>query len=1228
VRVIRCPLCREPLPWTAHYCASCGQPLSSQDSPLREDDSTITFKKPLARQRPRTLRVPSFYALQDNAFDNGQPVQVARVEGDAKAIPTFNISLTDNDRIAQQRIEEWLSEAELSDEQIRRATWQKVVTRPSRAVAPPAVPIVMPIKPATPVTPVPLTMTPPATPAPLASATTPDTPVTPVSPVTPRAQSGPLLGFASPVKWHLQRPPVIPRVTTWVTAIVILALLLGGAFGIFTSLGKKSLPPALMSLEVSPSTIVSGGTISLKGTNFSPHQRVGLTRDNTIPVIDTAGKSSIQTDANGTFRDTVVIDGSWLTGPHVIHAENALLHKSASFTIMVTGNGLSPLPSHLAISTPAIDFGAGDQATDSAQTISLSNTGAGQISWQATSTQSWLMLSPTRGTFYNGQPMLVTLAVDRSSLKVGKYSAEVIFTSNAGEKHLAVSMQVTPLKPGHEAVLQVSPAVLSFTGVDGSANLTPQVVTLSNPGMRPLNWGTFASTTDGSNWLSASPASGTIEKGGSQTVTINVDSSLLLPGVYYGSISFASQGSEAVMNSPQTIYVSVTIQPQCSLAISPYALTFTSAYLQAPPARKSISVSANGSCAAPLNWSALVSTNSSAQWLMLSSTSGTTPTMPTVGVNVAGLPPGTYTGQILFSSTSGTQTIPVTLILGKATSPILTSSVGVLGVSGITGQPAPNPQIIVLSNTGAGTLYWGATASTAVGGSWLSVSPPSGTLSARQTTNLAVKAVVLPGLIPGTYNGTITLTGKDSSGHVVAGSPQTIAVTFTVQAPCSIAVSTPALTFQGVIGQPAPAAQSVAVSASGACANALSWTATGATTPAGGTWLTTAPASGTVTPKLPAKTFIGISLAGLIAGPYSGSVTISAIDSVTKAPTGSPQVITITLTVQPACMLQTPSLTSGTFSSEAGLNPAAQTFTVGVVGGCTGNVTITPTATTTSGGAWLAISPPSALVASNGTATFTITVTTTGLAAGPYTGALSLAAVDSNGITIAGSPQSIGVSLNLLALPVLSTTPATLTFTQATGSSSQSVTLQNTGGEPLTWTASLTGAPSYVTISSASTGTLAAGATTTVTVSVNATGVAGGTTATASLSISAIDPLTSKAVSGSPAVTGISISILPPAMQLSATSLTFTTTAGTNPAPQTISLSNNGGDGLTWTVGAPSQAWLTVSPGSGGDTSGTSSPLTFTVNVTGMTAGTSTATVVVTPSSGAAQTITVTLTIT
>jgi hypothetical protein len=488
---------------------------------------------------------------------------------------------------------------------------------------------------------------------------------------------------------------------------------------------------------------------------------------------------------------------------------------------------------------------------------------------------------------------------------------------------------------------------------------------------------------------------------------------------------------------------------------------------------------------------------------------------------------------------------------------------------------------------------------------------------------------VLKTLTPGTYTGTVTITGVDSTGRAAAGSPQALPVTFIVQAPCSVATSLPALAFQSVVGQPAPAPQSLTISAVGACANALSWSAALATVPAGGTWLTVTPAAGTVTTKAPALASVGIVNTGLVAGTYSGSITVTAIDSVTKLQVGLPQVVTVTLTVLPVCTLQPPSVASEVFSAPVGANPAAQTFTIGVVGACTGSVIVTPTVTMSSGTGWLAVSPASAPVAAGSTATFTVTVTSAALAAGSYVGSISLAAVNA-GVATAGSPQAVGVTLTVAAPPALSVTPSSLTFNGPPGTATQNITITNTGGSPLNWSAALaSGAPSYVTITTPASGTLAAGASATLTISVNTTGVPPGTTASTSVTISATNPATGTAVTGSPATVPISITVTapPPAMQLSTTSLSFTTTAGSNPPPQTITITNTGGGTLNWTAGTPSQPWLSVAPSSGSDAAGGTSTPSFNVNASGLAAGTYTATVTVTPSGGASQTITVTLTV-
>ena len=198
-----------------------------------------------------------------------------------------------------------------------------------------------------------------------------------------------------------------------------------------------------MTLQVSPASIAIGGMITLRGSHFTPNAEVGLTHDGS-PLIDTAGQSVRSTDASGSFHDAVVIDNSWTAGPHLIRAEDAHLHKSASFAIQVTGQGHSQLPPHLLISSKSVDLGSGDQATNATQVLTIWNGGGGQISWQATSTQPWLLLSTGSGTISGAQQMHIMLGADRSNLRAGTYQAKVIFTSNAGRITLPVQMKVTP----------------------------------------------------------------------------------------------------------------------------------------------------------------------------------------------------------------------------------------------------------------------------------------------------------------------------------------------------------------------------------------------------------------------------------------------------------------------------------------------------------------------------------------------------------------------------------------------------------------------------------------------------------------------------------------------------------------------------------------------------------------------------------------------------------------
>lgn len=1177
MRVKHCQNCQEPLPGNASFCAKCGEHLPTPEHTLKSINENLTPANNTVHHPP-TLKLARFYAKDsDNNTSHASSHRLAT----SKRLQSGELVSVGQTQISERDVS--------NDELHPRTNWEKVVTAKAPRVAP-------------------VRETPPAVPV-----------------LTPPT----LISVQSTLPKKPHRLPT--HFFSWISILALICLLFGGVFGLAVTFGRGLLAQSAhnsngFALQVTPSTVGIGGIITLHGTGLSPSGRIGLTRDANITLVDTGGLHIIHADTRGSFSDTVFVDPTWSASSHIIHAEDADTHESANFTVFVTGQSTSLHPSHLLLSTSAIDLGSGDQATNSTQMITLSNAGGGQISWQATATQSWLAISPKIGSFSYGQSMQVAVAVDRSNMKIGAYAASLIFTSTTGPATLPVRMVVTELQPGHEAVLQLAPAVLSFTATDGGSNPQAQEVSVSNPGVLPLQWNATSTTSDGSNWLSINPMSGTVAKDGRQVVTISVNTNTMLPGMYSGLLTFGSTGTLPTKDGSQTIFVSLNVTPQCALQISPGGLTFVGAYLQQSLAQKAITIGVSQGCSSSIPWNTTMSTSSGGQWLGIGQTSGVTPASPSITINSTGLQPGNYNGSIHFNWPNGSQNVPITLIVGQATTPIVAASPAAMAFNGSIGQTSLT-QTATITNTGGSTLTWHASAVTAIGGAWLGITPMIGTIAPNLSTLITVTATPLGTLTAGTYTGTVTITGTDNQGHPANGSPLSIPVNFVVQTPCSVVANAPTLSFKAVVGGANPVAQSMNITASGACVHPLTWTATTTTTPAGGTWLTATP-TGFVSVNAPSAASVGVVVSGLTAGTSTGSVILTAFDNVTKIAIGSPQVIPVTLTVLPACALQTPSAAAETFSSEAGLNPTKQSFTVGIGGGCAGTVTITPAIT--NGAGWLKVSPSSAIVASGGSAVFTVAATSAGLAAGHYTGSITLTAM--NGASkISGNPHVVGITFNILSPPALTAATGSVSNNVSTGTIAQPIIITNNGGSSLNWTAALsTGAPDYFSLSNSSSTNLAGGSTTSLSVLVNTTGLQGGTTVSTNVVISAIDPITSQPLAGSPFTIPITITIPPPPPQmvLNTTTLAFTTTSGTNPKAQTINVQNGGGHTLTWTVGTPSQTWLTVTPTTASESAGQSMPLTFNVNVTALAVGTHTATVAITPSVGATITVNVSLTIT
>jgi uncharacterized protein (TIGR03437 family) len=289
------------------------------------------------------------------------------------------------------------------------------------------------------------------------------------------------------------------------------------------------------------------------------------------------------------------------------------------------------------------------------------------------------------------------------------------------------------------SALGVSPTALSFAYQTGGATPNGQALAISSNGAA-LTFSTSATTTAGGNWLVVTPNGGTTPA----NLSVSANPAGLGTGTYFGNVTINATGAS---NSPQSILITLTVSALPALTISQSTLGFSYQPGGAAPGGQNVSVGSSGTA---LTFSASATTNSGGNWLLATPTSGTTPAILSISVNPAGLGTGTYFGNITINSTGASnspQSISVTLAVTSAAT--ISISPSLLSFAYQSGGNLPQAQPVAVSAPSAAAFT-----AVASGGSWLSVSPASGTTPAI----LSVSASPA-GLNPATYNGTITVAG-------------------------------------------------------------------------------------------------------------------------------------------------------------------------------------------------------------------------------------------------------------------------------------------------------------------------------------------------------------------------------------------------------------------------------------------------------------------------------------
>ena len=825
-----------------------------------------------------------------------------------------------------------------------------------------------------------------------------------------------------------------PRIRLAFIGVVIFALIAISVDGILLlrvalnhSPNNKNVPGA-PTLILAPNQAGISDRVKLTIENFTPSTSVALTHDVQEPIQVNGNSSLITIGSTGSATAFFFIDSHWGPGFHWIYAEDVTTRYTASARLQITGAGQSR-PPHLSVDTRPLHLGADIVGANTISMFTLGNSGDGSITWSASSDKSWLLVSPSQGTF--SQSQIISIAGQRVGLTPGDDSGTITISSNvSAPETINVDMTVRPLTPNAGPVIALSPALLTFTTTDGNTTSSKQSLTISNPGSSSLSWSVTSNSstsaipqlsstqTPGSNcnWLSTNTQLGTVQPGATGSIQVIVNSQCLLPGAYIGVLQFSPVPIGAAADGPQSVNVSVTVQPHCGIVTSSGNMSFNAVAGEGNLGNQTLNLSATASCAgSTLSWSAA----STASWLTVTPSSGqlkdTVGVVVSVSVNAGNLPAGQSQGMISFIAGQSTQTVIVQLNVQPTPSPaapIMGASPLSINFSNIQGQPNPAGQVVTITNNGGSSLNW-RTAISQSASNWLGAAPAGGVIAPGQTGQLTINVNTSP-LTPGNYSGQITLYGYNSNGGGAPGSPQTITVNLTVQPPCSMSrASSRSLSFNAIQGGTTPASQTVMFTGTGSCAWPVTWNAT---TASSANWLTLTPANGTVTGAGQSGSIgVAVNLASLLPNTYTTKVTISASDTSGGTVQGSPETFIVRLTLQSSCILsQLPNRLA--FTVPLGGTAPAQPVTFNETGTCTPSVSWTATA----GGAsssWLVLSPPSGTLSGTGS-TLSVNVNSAGMAPGNYNGKITISAADSTGTAISGSPQTIGVTLTVTGFTV------------------------------------------------------------------------------------------------------------------------------------------------------------------------------------------------------------------
>jgi adhesin/invasin len=287
---------------------------------------------------------------------------------------------------------------------------------------------------------------------------------------------------------------------------------------------------------------------------------VGFLAPTSGPSGTFAGLATVTTNANG-IATAPVLTANNQVGSFVVTATAAGVSGSAAFAL----TNLPQQTSQTVLNPGQLSFAnESGQPAPPGQTVQITSATGGVVTWTATSSAPWLVVTPTSGI----TPAQITVSVNPTGLAPGTYTGSIFITDSAG----GVSVLFVTYTLSGKPALVITPPTLAFTTTSNTVTPAAQMLQATSTS-RTIQYSVTAqvSTPAGGNWLQISTTQGQT----AGTVVVTANPAGLSTGVYAGSVRFTP--SDATVNSVAVPVILIVGCGQGGCTIQPNILAVVNA---------------------------------------------------------------------------------------------------------------------------------------------------------------------------------------------------------------------------------------------------------------------------------------------------------------------------------------------------------------------------------------------------------------------------------------------------------------------------------------------------------------------------------------------------------------------------------------------------------------------------------------------------------------------------